>query len=281
MKRITIVGCGWFGLPLAKALIAQGYEVSGTKRCAQDLPGLARAGIAAYALDLDAPQVPGNPEPLAGLFDSDFLLINVPPRLKQGHEEYLNRLRRLKALIGDRQYRRLIFISSTGVYPAQAPGVEPRELTEADASAHSPQSETLLAAEALFGAEPNACVLRFAGLVGPKRHPGRFLAGKKDLPGANVAVNLLHLEDGIRAVSLLLQRTQSRGPIAPVYNLCAPGHPLKGEFYRQAALSLELEPPEFNAGSAPDKRIWGNKICAELGFEYLHGDPYAMLDACR
>lgn len=47
-------------------------------------------------------------------------------------------------------------------------------------------------------------ILRLAGLVGPGRHPGRFFAGKS-APDGQHGVNLVHLEDVIGAIELLLQ----------------------------------------------------------------------------
>jgi UDP-N-acetyl-D-mannosaminuronate dehydrogenase len=31
MKQISILGCGWLGLPLAKALLQKGFSVHGSK----------------------------------------------------------------------------------------------------------------------------------------------------------------------------------------------------------------------------------------------------------
>lgn len=47
-------------------------------------------------------------------------------------------------------------------------------------------------------------ILRLAGLVGPGRHPGRFFAGKT-APDGHHGVNLVHLDDVVSAITLLLQ----------------------------------------------------------------------------
>ena len=59
-------------------------------------------------------------------------------------------------------------------------------------------------------------ILRLAGLVGPGRHPGRF-AGKT-APDGEHGVNLVHLEDVIGAITLLLQAPKG----GHIYNICAP-----------------------------------------------------------
>ena len=80
-------------------------------------------------------------------------------------------------------------------------------------------------------------ILRLAGLVGPSRHPGRFFAGKSAPDGQHV-VNLVHLQDVVAAIELLLQAPKG----GHIYNLCAPRHPARGLFYPQMARELGLPP---------------------------------------
>ncbi len=76
-------------------------------------------------------------------------------------------------------------------------------------------------------------ILRLAGLVGPGRHPGRFFAGKT-APDGEHGVNLVHLEDVIGAITLLLQAPKG----GHIYNICAPAHPARNVFYPQMARLL-------------------------------------------
>lgn len=268
MNIISIIGCGWFGFPLASHLVRQGFHVKASKRKVEDLIPLQQQGIEAIQLDLAnvSAQVSRS-----GLFDSDAIVINIPPGLRRGGSDYLLYLTRLKQLIGTRQYQKVIFISTTGVYPSLD-----HTVTEADATAFNDASATLLEAESMFATMPNSCIVRFSGLIGPKRHPGRFFAGKVDVSGANVAVNLVHLDDCVNAVSLILSGRDTQS----VYNLAAPIHPTRGEFYVIASQHLGLPPPEFNQQQQPSKTIDGQLICQDLGFEYRHPDPIKMLDAC-
>ncbi|MGL4713161.1 MAG: SDR family NAD(P)-dependent oxidoreductase, partial [Shewanella sp.] len=260
----------------AKQLVQEGYRVTGCKRSAENLSVLTAAGIKAYPLQLgsEAQSLP-DAKALTGLFQTDYLVVNIPPRLKRGNAAYLEELQQLIALTQGWQYQQIVFISSTGVYPTQD-----KRMTEADAMAESSDSQVLLAAEALFQALPHTCIVRFAGLVGPKRHPGRFLAGKTDVSGANVAVNLVHLSDCVRAVSTILAAAHSGFSVAPIYNLCAPIHPTKAEFYQAGALSLGLVAPEFNQQSMPSKVIQADAIVTDLGFRYQYLSPLDMLASC-
>ncbi|AQS38640.1 hypothetical protein Sps_03513 [Shewanella psychrophila] len=289
INTVSIVGCGWFGLPLAKHLVKLGYQVSGSKRECEAANKLQIDGIQGFSLDLDnhefngqcleADQLSENGEALQSSFKSelkaslhtDALVINIPPSIRKLPHAYLNRLEYLKSLMANHAYQRVIFISTTGVYPATG-----ESMMESDASPHSPSSDILLQAESLFSKDYPTCVLRFSGLIGPARHPGRFLAGKKDLSGPDAAVNLVHLDDCIGAVSSLL----SSETISPVYNLCASGHPGRADFYRRAAEHLSLEAPTFGTEPQVEKIIDGSKITKELGFHYRHDSPLDMLGKC-
>ncbi|MCK7634321.1 MULTISPECIES: SDR family NAD(P)-dependent oxidoreductase [unclassified Shewanella] len=275
-KSVAVVGCGWFGLALATHLVQDGYRVTGCKRHIDELAPLIAAGIEAFPLQLgDECDVKPDAKVLAALFQTDFLVVNIPPRLKRGNSAYLEELQQLLSLTQGWQYQCIVFISTTGVYPTQD-----KLMTEADAMAESSDSQVLLDAEALFLSQTNSCILRFAGLVGPKRHPGRFLAGKTDVSGANVALNLVHLNDCVRAVSAIFTASQHGLSIAPIYNLCAPQHPTKVEFYPVAAQSLGLVPPIFNQQVMPSKVILSDAIVSDLGFRYQYESPFDMLRVC-
>ncbi|WP_372870449.1 SDR family NAD(P)-dependent oxidoreductase [Shewanella sp.] len=261
IKSVSIIGCGWFGLPLAKKLLMAGLSVKGCKRTPEGVDEIRAMGVEAYRLDLqeDAP-VPES------LLQADCLIINLPPGIRRGDTDYLERLAKLKDALTTIP-KRLLFISTTGVYPDL-----PAVLDEGDASAHSPGAAILLGAEALF-AGLNTTVVRFAGLVGPGRHPGRFFAGRTDVSGGALPVNIVHLDDCLSAVQALIAAPS----IGRCYNLCAPGHPSKQTFYTEAARSGGFALPQFAADNGNGKVIDGSLICRELGVHYRYADPLAML----
>ncbi|ABV87016.1 NAD-dependent dehydratase [Shewanella pealeana] len=293
INSVCIVGCGWFGLPLAKALNDRGVKVYGSKRVQSEALLLKEQGIEGFRLDLDNDeQLIQDKTEICEALKADCLVINIPPGLRKDPQAYLQRLTKLKQLITVHNYKKLIFVSTTGVYPQVD-----KVLAERDAIAHSEISDKLLQAEAMFADLDNSIIVRFAGLVGPKRHPGRFLAGKVDLPSASGAVNLVHLNDCILAVSALL----FNGGASDVYNVCAPVHPTRQAFYTHAAKTLGLSEPQFlddglitgnNAEVALDngslnhgtqisgKQISSERLCSELDFEFQFSDPIDMLLAC-
>ncbi len=285
INSVSIVGCGWFGLPLAKRLVQQGFQVSGSKREREAAALLQNDGIRGFSLDLDNQRLNGElvnleqlsvpnselQQALIATLYTDAIVINIPPSLRKQPDAYLKRLTFLNELMSQHTYKRVIFISTTGVYPSTG-----ESMTERDAAPHSASSEILLQAESLFLSEHPSCVLRFSGLIGPARHPGRFLAGKSELAGSNAPVNLVHLDDCIGAVLCMLTSEQ----VSSIYNLCAKEHPNRSDFYTQAAKYLSLELPKFGGESQVAKIIDGSKITNELGFHYQHNSPLDMLDKC-
>ena len=87
-------------------------------------------------------------------------------------------------------------------------------------------------------------------------------------------VNLVHLEDVISAITLLLQAPKG----GHIYNLCAPDHPTRAEFYTLMARQMNLDAPAFRTEgqNGHGKLVDGNRICNELGFEYQYPNPLVM-----
>ncbi|WP_133406604.1 SDR family oxidoreductase [Parashewanella tropica] len=270
-QKVTIIGCGWFGFPLAKHLLELGFQVSASKREASSLESLKDEGIKAFTLDLEQ-ELTGTVETIAPFLQSEYLIVTVPPRLRrQTSSTFLSQLKKLMQIIDVEQYNKIVFTSSTSVYP----DID-KIMVEEDATSHSESSETMLAAEDLFLKHNNGYVLRFSGLMGPQRPPGRFFAGKTQIPAGDKVVNLVHQTDCIQAmVSLLTADSASK-----VYNVCSPHHPSRSEFYTQATRELGVELPEFLNDGVHGKEVSGSKISCELGFSYQFDDLFVALKAC-
>ena len=50
MTKISILGCGWLGLPLAKALIGNGFSVKGSTTSYEKISGLEQGGITTFLI---------------------------------------------------------------------------------------------------------------------------------------------------------------------------------------------------------------------------------------
>lgn len=273
MKRVGIVGLGWLGMPLAQALTAAGMQVTGSKTTRDGVAAAQMCGIESYLLNL-TPQPQCDADDLEALLSVDVLIITLPAsRTAAGGEGYLRSVQALVDSALAQNVSRIIFTSSTSVYGDLA-GVakESSELAPV-----TDAGRTLRELEQWLHDLPRTSVdiLRLAGLVGPNRHPGRFLAGKAGLSNGDRGVNLVHLDDVIAAIRLLLQQPTG----GHVFNLCAPGHPTREQFYPTVARQLGLTPPTFTPEDGTvdgGKIVDGSKICRELGFEYAWPHPETM-----
>ncbi|EXU75195.1 SDR family oxidoreductase [Erwinia mallotivora] len=271
MKRVAIVGLGWLGMPLAMSLMARGWQVAGTKTTADGVEAARMCGVESYCLRL-TPELICEADELEALLKADALVITLPAsRTAQGGEAYLLAVQQIVDSALAYGIPRIIFTSSTSVYGNGGVMKESSPLEPVTAA-----GKTLKELETWLHQLPGTSVdiLRLSGLVGPGRHPGRFLAGKTDLTEGSHGVNLVHLDDVTEAVTLLLQTPKG----GHVYNLSAAEHPARNQFYPAVARQLGLAAPTFVAEeqTSRGKIIDGSKICRELGFEYQHPDPARM-----
>ncbi|KMV73294.1 SDR family oxidoreductase [Rosenbergiella epipactidis] len=273
MKKIAIIGLGWLGMPLALALSQRGYDVQGSKTSEDGIVAARRCGISAVKL-VTTPDIECDFEELEQLMSVDTLIITLPAsRSGDGGEHYVNAVQNLVDSAIANGVKRVIFTSSTSVY-----GDQQGEMVEASPLLPvTPAGKRLVTLEQWLHQLPGieVDILRLSGLVGPDRHPGRFLAGKKQLTHGNQPVNLVHLDDVIEAIALLLASPRS----GTTFNLSAHQHPRRDEFYPFVAKQLGAEPPTFVAidpRTPAGKWVNGEAICRSLGFHYRYSDPFTM-----
>lgn len=256
---VSILGCGWYGLELAKSLVKKWIKVKGSTTSAGKLPLFAESGIEPYLIDLS----PDNEVIDPTFFECDVLWVSIPPKARAGNgAEYLFKIEHLIPIIKKHKIKQVVLISSTGVY-----GDSNTEVTELDEP--KPDSESgkiLLTAEELFKAETEftTTIIRFAGLIGPGRDPGRFFAGKTELPNGDAPVNLIHLTDCI-GISLAILDKQAFGY---TYNAVSPSHPTRVDFYTEASAKSGLEVPQFITEKKSWKVVSGVNVGEVLGYEY-------------
>ncbi|RVT97281.1 SDR family oxidoreductase [Mucilaginibacter limnophilus] len=236
IKTISILGCGWYGLPLAKLLVSSGYIVKGSVTSTEKLEVLTQYGIQPYLVNFTQEEESYN----AVFFDCDVLWIAIPPKTRSGEgDSYVNKIDRIADAAGKFGIKKVIYISSTGVY-----GDHNREVDENTSPEPISQSGKILwqAEEVLRKATAfKSTIIRFGGLIGPGRDPGRFFAGKKNLPNGKAPVNLIHLDDCLGISNAILRKNF----FGYTLNACSPQHPEKALFYIRAAESSKLEKPEF------------------------------------
>lgn len=273
-STIAVLGCGWLGLPLAKHLRAQGHRVLGTTTSPEQLPLLAAEGIEAQLLQLGSDFSAADEARLADLLSqATTLVLNVPPRaaVAGGYPQLLRPVHRAVAAA---RLKAVLFVSTTGVYPD-----EPRLMSETDAISTRDAASDVLRTEGHFVpryGQWQSTVVRLGGLIGPGRAPGRFLAGRRNLPQGDAPTNLLHLSDAVGVLNTIIEH----GIWGHTLNVCAQSHPLRRTFYPAAASYLGLEPPTFLPGGNSSKVIDSSRLRALVPYTFQHDDVLGALPYC-
>jgi len=281
MTQISILGCGWLGLPLAKALIENKFLVKGSTTSVAKLSVLENAGIIPFLIVLtpnsnfqsstnNLVEEEEKTENLtAFLENSKILIIDIPPKLRGSEKEnFVLKIKNIIPAIEKSTVENVIFISSTSVYGEN-------NLLVTEETALNPDTESgkqLMETEQLLQSNTNfkTTILRFGGLIGEDRHPVHFLAGRTHIENPNAPINLIHQEDCIGIIMAIIDQIQIKcWNRNEVFNAVTPFHPSRKEYYTQKAIELNLALPEFNLeNSTFGKTILSNKTGAFLGYAF-------------
>jgi len=218
MQSVSIVGCGYTGRRLAARWLQMGARVRGFATRAESLAQIEAVGAQALPLDLDAPQSAPVIEPPRGhvmhdhgpgtagrdLGDALVYYMVPPDKTSDGDprlERYLERLEGVDGVEG--LPRRVIYLSTTGVYGDQAGAVVNEETPPAPKTARAARR---LAAETALRAWADArrvswCILRVPGIYGPGRLPlERLRDGEPAIvPHEATPGNRIHVDDLVSA----------------------------------------------------------------------------------
>jgi nucleoside-diphosphate-sugar epimerase len=253
MKQVSVLGCGWVGLPLATRLVQKGMKVQGTTTTPEKIKRLQAAGIQALMLDLTQNLWPEK------FFDCDLLVIAMPP--SRGSTVYLDTVQEaLKAIQAKTQ---IVLLSSTSVYASETDFVDENSATK------SIQESSICSVEALVQASGHDhAIVRLGGLMGYERNLKRFFSSKTHMH--NRPVNYVHQND---VVSFLVHLIHNLNWSHQIYNLVAPLHPTTQEVYQQIA---PQDAQRIVWQDAHNKRV----ICKHLpeAFEFEYPDPKLMFD---
>lgn len=261
-RKVSILGIGWLGFPLAKKLIETGYSIKGSTTSKSKLDLLENYNIQPFQIELSETEIKGN---VTGLLEnSEVLIIDIPPKLRSNpSENFVEKIKLLIAEIEKSKIKYIVFISSTSVYADAFPVVEIDENTipnpDSESGKQLLQTEDLLLSNSNF----QTTILRFGGLIGEDRHPIKFLAGKKDIENPDAPINLIHQEDCIGIICEILNHVQHDNLIL---NAVSPYHPTRKEYYSQKANENDLPLPEFDES----KKSLGKLINSKKVLEFLN-----------
>lgn len=255
-NRIFILGAGFIGKPLAISLKQRGYDVSVSIRKPENNASFEEQGI-----DVHNFQVGDDDDSIFSEMQTLVLAYPIGSR-KMTPGDHLKQAQWIAEHFPKNQLKQVILTSSTSVYPDGMGEVD--ENCAARPADHGLiQLEYEEALRGFYGAK--LVVLRLAGLIGKNRHPGRFLAGRKELPFGSSPINMVHQGDVVRFIVELITRQIT----APIINLCHDEHPVRQVYFRSASKALGLELPTFSQQQISYPKVMNNALSKSLfGFEY-------------
>lgn len=266
---ISILGCGWLGLPLAERLRDNGHQIKGSTTSKDKLQILKGKKITPFLLEL-TPELQCND--CDDFWDADVLVLNIPPG--RGRENIMGyhqkQITSVINKVSKSSISFVIFISSTSVYPEQAGIVSEEDIKAGNAS--RPSGNALIEAEQLLRKQSafDTTIIRFGGLYGHDRHPIKYLAGRKNIKKGNAPVNLIHQDDCINIIQTVIENNIKGN----VFNGVSDGHPPKKMYYPAIAKAMELQPPTFDDDKNKEYKIVSNrKLKMMLDYKFRHPNP--------
>ena len=233
--KISIIGLGWFGLALAQELKMK-HEIIGTTRSDEKLKNLKNIFPEVFILNTE--MIPNKI-----ILNADVIIINIPPF--KGQLDWLKNWPIPKD-------KHIIFISSTSVY-GQNQLIVNEEISPIPDSVGG---KILVEEEEWIQSFSHYTIIRFGGLIGPDRHPGKYLSGRTDISGGNHPVNLIQQKD---AVSFTIQVIEQK-IYGEIFNLIHPSHPSRKNYYQNYCNLNNIPIPEFLESSESGKLVLSSKV---------------------
>jgi nucleoside-diphosphate-sugar epimerase len=268
-RKIAILGCGYVGAALGRALSAKGHDCVGTTTTKSRCDDIRSLGITPTVLTLD------DTKRLSQLLaDRDLVYLTVGAgRQKRDYREvYLRGAMHLLDAIKNTSVQQIVYTSSTRVY-----GQNDGSWVDEDSPTEpiSEDGKTLVETERLLleGARSQgvtATVLRLSGIHGPGRDPASRIAQHAGTTRSDgdVFVNLIHIDDIVTAMSALLNIEYDG-----VLNLSDDQPTPRRLFYNTLIARSALAPIRWTNPAPPTprgKRIRNNRAKRELKLNLTH-----------
>lgn len=222
--------------------------MAGSTTSPSKLSTFAENGIEPYLIDIANPEVD-----LHEFANTDVLIVAIPSK-------EVEHMRNVVRLIGQSTVKKVVYVSSTSVYP-NTNGV----VTEETPTINSPlaQIEELFSSSLNF----NCSIVRFGGLFGYDRQPGNFIRENRPVSNPEGYINFIHRDDCIGVIEqIILKDVWNK-----TFNACADEHPKRREFYTQEARKVGKPSITFeNNLESEFKIIDSSKLKQMLGYAFIH-----------
>jgi len=238
-SKISIIGCGWLGKPLAKSLSKEHHILCYSRKETSD-------ASLNYIYKPDA--------------NSDFYkskIIIIAINTKDG---YLNTLRDIAANAS--KASTIIMMSSISVYREFDKEVD--ENTTITKAGLQKEAEELMQS-----LRENLIILRLGGLMGDDRISGKW---KSTSTFSDGYVNYVHRDDVIEIVKKLIKTDIQNG----IYNIVAPLHPLRSQVHQKNSQKFGFELGTFK--NMTYRKVVSDAIIKELDYTFIYPNPLNFWD---
>lgn len=249
-KEISILGCGWLGLPMAKELINCDFSIKGSTTSLGKIRKLESEGIKSYLIDIDNIQ-----KDIQFFLDSEILLINIPSKNIEGFKNLISHIEKS-------EIKKIVLISSTSVYAnsnevvTEKTAILPTNLAEI---------ESLFRENSYF----KTTILRFGGLFGYDRKPINFISKKSVIKDPEGFINFIHRDDCIQIIKEVI----NKNIWSETLNACSPSHPKRIDFYSNEASKHNITTPIFeNTSSSEFKIVNSDKVQNLLSYKFKYDE---------
>ena len=250
INSISILGCGWLGLPLATVLSKKGYSIKGSTTSENKMELLKSNGIDPFIVDLNKRDYE-----ISNFLSSEVLIIAIPSKNVDGFKNLLLQIEKSNV-------KKVIFISSTSVYRNSNDIV-----TEESEIKKTPLSEI----ESLFkfNSHFKTTIVRFSGLIGYDRKPGNFFKNGKIIQNPEGFVNLIHRDDCLQIIKKIIELNIWDITL----NASTDSHPSRKDFYTKEFIKEKRNSPVFNEQSLNEYKIVSNeKLKNLLSYRFNYSD---------
>ena len=237
--KISIIGCGWLGRPLANTLCKKFDVLCYTRKNISD----------------DTLKYIYKPDSNSDFWKSDIIIVSISTK-----DNYLKTLEDI-ANFADKKST-IIMMSSISVYREFE--IEVDENTTITNIALQKEAEELMQS-----LRKNLLILRLGGLMGSDRIAGKWKNVSKFSDGF---VNYIHLDDVIAIIQKLIEQNIKTGN----YNLVAPSYPLRSQVHAKNSELFGFKLGTYEGMTT--RKVLSHAIVKKLNYTFIHPNPLNFWD---
>jgi len=285
--RLFCFGLGYTAMHLATALAAEGGDIAGTCRGAENQASLRDAGITAHLFDRDRPAGDGAAELVESLAVATHVLSTIPP--DEAGDPVLDGCADALGACAGLEWAG--YLSATSVYGDRGGAWVDETTPVAPTGAAGRRRAAAEAAWQAFGTGvgPNAHIFRLAGIYGPGRSvlDGIRAGTARRIVKPGHAFSRIHVDDIVQ----VLLASMARPDPGAIYNVCDDRPAPTADVTAFGCELLGVAPPPEqrfeDAGLSPraaafwadNKRVRNQKMKSDLGVRLKYPDYRAGLAA--